>query len=359
MLDSGATRNLVYQTCLDTLPGNVQLVKIFDAETNYTVAAAFGDSYQCSEIATLKIYFTNDKFILSDFIIIPNSNERKLIIGRKLLHQLLYRLDENHQYITVMGEELVIDDNFSVRLFQVVVENKFLIDDYVKKYPDLFSDKLTVIPKHNFKYKVCLEGFDYHKPKPFYSNAVQSKHIEKFIQDGIDDNVLIQSDDPNELVALAPVFPIVQKDKVRVVTDFREINLCLKYQDEAIPPILVLIQNLATYSCFSTLDLKSAYFNVPLHEDGSPIGITTIFGNFKFQRLPFGLASAPAVFTRFMRSILMNLDYDKKTKKVPSSISKDIFYRRILNSFENQLLILLVYNCLILPKRFLLLRMLL
>lgn len=53
-----------------------------------------------------------------------------------------------------------------------------------------------------------------------------------------------------------------------------------------------------------------AYFNVPLDKDAARIGITTQFGNFEYKRLPFDLASAPAVFKRFMQFVLKDIQYE-------------------------------------------------
>lgn len=84
----------------------------------------------------------------------------------------------------------------------------------------------------------------------------------------------------------------------------------------------MLIQNLAAFAYFSTLDLKSAYYNVPLDPNtGSRIGIISHFGNFEFLTLPFSLESSPAIFTRFMRFILTGLQYDEEQHFVQAYIN--------------------------------------
>lgn len=59
---------------------------------------------------------------------------------------------------------------------------------------------------------------------------------------------------------------------------------------------------------FSTLDLESAYYQVPVHEDSR--SLTTFIthnGLFRFKQVPFGLASGPSCFQRMMSSILKGL----------------------------------------------------
>lgn len=136
----------------------------------------------------------------------------------------------------------------------------------------------------------------------------KQKKLNLFIEQGLKDDVPKEISDAWELIVLAPVFPIYQSGgKTRVVTDFREKNKFLIFQPDAIPPVDLLIQILYPYTIYSTLDLKSAYYNVPLDIKDARIGITTIHGNYQFGKLPFGLASFPAVFARLIRYIITDL----------------------------------------------------
>ena len=56
---------------------------------------------------------------------------------------------------------------------------------------------------------------------------------------------------------------------------------------------------------FLVLDLKSAYFNVPiLKKDRHKTAIIVRSGCYEFNYLPFGLKSAPATFMRFIHEAL-------------------------------------------------------
>ncbi|OWB86999.1 hypothetical protein B5S33_g5737 [[Candida] boidinii] len=172
----------------------------------------------------------------------------------------------------------------------------------MKKYPALFTDIFPSELKHDFEYTVKLNDFHYGESVIRYHNARDEEAVHNFIQDGLEHGILESFDDTEEQVALAPVFAIYQKNKVRIVTDFRKINQSLYYQSIPLKPVDLIISKLKNFKFFSSLDLKSAYHFVPIK--GDKIGITTTEGNLVFKRLPFGLASAPFVFTLFLKKIL-------------------------------------------------------
>ena len=60
---------------------------------------------------------------------------------------------------------------------------------------------------------------------------------------------------------------------------------------------------------FSKIDLKDAYLQVPVDDESQKLlVIDTHKGLFKYKRLPFGLASSPAIFQIFISQLLMNID---------------------------------------------------
>ena len=60
---------------------------------------------------------------------------------------------------------------------------------------------------------------------------------------------------------------------------------------------------------FSKLDFQDAYLQLPLDTDSKQyVAINTHHGLFQYNRLPFGVASAPAIFQRHMETLLQGLD---------------------------------------------------
>uniref|UniRef100_A0A7I4YM38 RNA-directed DNA polymerase n=1 Tax=Haemonchus contortus TaxID=6289 RepID=A0A7I4YM38_HAECO len=107
----------------------------------------------------------------------------------------------------------------------------------------------------------------------------------------------------------SPIVLVAKKDgTIRLCVDYREVNKVTKKDSYPLPAIDVTLQNLKGKRFFTTLDLASGYWQVPLTDKAKEISaFTTTSGLFQFRVLPFGLTTAPAVFQRLMENVLGNL----------------------------------------------------
>ena len=75
-----------------------------------------------------------------------------------------------------------------------------------------------------------------------------------------------------------------------------------------LPKIDDLFASLAGGQQFSKLDLSHAYLQLPLAKDAQPlVTVNTHKGLYRYQRLPFGVSSAPAIFQRTMETLLQGV----------------------------------------------------
>uniref|UniRef100_A0A7I5E5B3 RNA-directed DNA polymerase n=1 Tax=Haemonchus contortus TaxID=6289 RepID=A0A7I5E5B3_HAECO len=107
-------------------------------------------------------------------------------------------------------------------------------------------------------------------------------------------------------------FPIVLVEKkdgsLRLCVDYRELNKRIKQDPYPLPTIEAILQSLAGKKFFSTLDLCSGYWQIPLSEKAKEkSAFTTPEGLFQFKVTPFGLSTSPAVFQRLMDNVLHDL----------------------------------------------------
>ena len=108
---------------------------------------------------------------------------------------------------------------------------------------------------------------------------------------------------------LSPIVLVNKPDgSKRMCLDYRKVNQHLSTDIYPLPRVDELVDLAAGNKFYATLDMKDAYFQVPL--DPKSRDITTFSDSinlYRFKRLPFGLSCAPAIFTRHMSTLLSPL----------------------------------------------------
>ena len=111
----------------------------------------------------------------------------------------------------------------------------------------------------------------------------------------------------------SPVVMVKKKDSsLRFCVDFRQLNAATIKDARPIPRIDDLLDALHGARWFSTLDLKSGYWQVPIQEqDKEKMAFRTSSGQlFEFNQVPFGLCNTPATFSRLMDRVLAGLHWE-------------------------------------------------
>ena len=90
--------------------------------------------------------------------------------------------------------------------------------------------------------------------------------------------------------------------------DYRHVNKHLASDIYPLPRLEELVDQAAGHQYYATLDMREAHFQILLEENSRDLtafsdGVTL----YRFRRLPFGLSSSPAIFTRHMASHLSPL----------------------------------------------------
>ena len=107
-----------------------------------------------------------------------------------------------------------------------------------------------------------------------------------------------------------PIVPVVEADgSIRICGNYKvTINRALILDTYPLPRVEDLFSALSGGTVFSKLDLSHAYLQLPLDDASKPYTtISTHKGLFQYERLPFGIASAPSIFQRTMESLLSGL----------------------------------------------------
>ena len=107
----------------------------------------------------------------------------------------------------------------------------------------------------------------------------------------------------NSAYASAVILVRKRTDALRVCCNFRALNAKTAKDAYPLPRIDESVDALARARYFSTIDLQTAYVQVPMHpDDAHKTAFTTPFGLFEHRRMAFDLYNAPGTFQRLMQT---------------------------------------------------------
>ena len=192
-------------------------------------------------------------------------------------------------------------------------EERDSILELCSRFSDLFffeGDQLsaTDIVTHKINTPRCVKPINI---RPYRLPHAYQEEIEKQVREMKEANIIRDSVSPFNfpLVVVKKKKDSEGKQKIRICVDFRKLNEVTENEAYGLPNILEILESLGSSKYFSTLDLASGYHQIMIDKgDTHKTAFSTKSGHYEFLRLPFGLSSAPATFTRAMKSILMGLE---------------------------------------------------
>ena len=82
----------------------------------------------------------------------------------------------------------------------------------------------------------------------------------------------------------------------------------MSVEEYPLPTPEELFSTLSSGKIFSKLDLSQAYLQLPIEDNSKPyLTINTHQGLYAYNRLPFGISSAPAIFQKLMDTVLQGI----------------------------------------------------
>ena len=275
-LDTGASVSLISEATLNKLwPGRTALPSSVNLKT-YT-------GEKVSVLGSIRVLASNGS-TNSILPLLVTKTDGPSLIGRNWLAPLNLNVEQIHQ-------------------LQV---NKPL-EELLSRHKKCFGDELGCLK--GFKAKLFINPdvapkFNKARPLPYSTLPL----VDAALDDLVDQRVI---EPITHADWAAPIVPVLKRDKktVRICGDFSvTINSATKLDAYPIPRIEDLFTKLTGGKSFTKLDMSQAYLQIEIEEDSKDLlTINTHRGLFRYNRLPFGVSSAPGIFQRAMESLLYDI----------------------------------------------------
>ena len=187
-------------------------------------------------------------------------------------------------------------------------DSKQQLDNLLSRHSHVFKDELGLIKGTTAKLAVdtnaqpCFCNF---RSIPFSLRSRVEQQLDYLQNAGVIEPIQFSD-------WAAPIVPVVKPNgRVRICGDFKlTVNKVAKLDTYPLPKIDDLFSQLADGKRFSKLDLAHAYLQIALDDESKQyVVINTHKGLYRYNRLPFGIHSAPAIFQRTMENILRGIPH--------------------------------------------------
>ena len=180
------------------------------------------------------------------------------------------------------------------------------LDALLKRHAPLFDEGLGTVEPFRATLHVDPDATPkFFKPRqvPFAIKDAIGRELDRMEKQGT-----IEKVDHSEWAA--PIVAVPKKDGTfRICGDYKvTVNQALAVDQYPLPKPDDLFATLAGGKVFTKLDLSQAYLQLRLDEKSSDyVTINTHQGLYRCNRLPFGVASAPALFQKLMDTVLQGI----------------------------------------------------
>ncbi|CAB3230820.1 unnamed protein product [Arctia plantaginis] len=214
---------------------------------------------------------------------------------------------EEIEEIKVNFNEHVNKNDFITNLHHLDNIKKSRIHNLIENYNTIFAkDKYDVGTVTGYEARIDLKVDKYCSKRPYRWTLEDKIEIVKQVGNLLKNNLIEESYSP----FAAPVTLAFKRDentKSRLCIDFRELNKIVIPQAQPFALISDLIVKARNCKYFTTLDINSAFWSIPLRiEDRQKTGFVTQDGHYQWTCLPIGLKTSPAIFQRILSNILRN-----------------------------------------------------
>ncbi|GBM92433.1 Retrovirus-related Pol polyprotein from transposon 297 [Araneus ventricosus] len=185
-------------------------------------------------------------------------------------------------------------------------EQRATVRELLQEFQNLFSTSDCDVDRCNMtQHRINIGNHPPIKQYPRRLPLAKKEEAERLVKEMVDNVIIEESSGP----WASPIVLVKKKDgSTRFCVDYRKLNEITIKDSYPLPRIDDTLGALNGRQWFSTLDLKSGYWQVEIQpEDKEKTAFTTGEGLWQFKIMPFELCNVPATFERLMETVLRGL----------------------------------------------------
>uniref|UniRef100_A0A3B3XII2 ribonuclease H n=1 Tax=Poecilia mexicana TaxID=48701 RepID=A0A3B3XII2_9TELE len=250
-------------------------------ESKLSLKSYSGEKITVVGVAQVEVSYANQKKTLP-LVVVKGTGPN--LLGRGWLEELKLKWDEiRHVKTEAQG-----------------------LQEVLLRHEEVFKEELGMLRGVHATIRVSADAHPkFYKPRsvPYAMRSKVEEELERLLKEDIITPVKYAD-------WAAPIVPVLKPDgSVRICGDYKlTVNNASSLEQYPIPRVEDLFNALTEGKQFTKLDLSHAYQQIVMDEDSKKyLTINTHRGLFTYNRLPFGVSSAPAIFQRTMESLLQGL----------------------------------------------------
>ena len=209
-----------------------------------------------------------------------------------------------------INSEIKPDLNIDLDKSDLTENQKQKLRALIAQNRSVFATKLSELGSTNvYKHRFETKDETPVRSRHYRMSQEMKQLVESEIEQMLEHNII----EPSTTEWNSPIVMVRKKDgSYRMAADLRKLNSKCKPINFPLPRAEDIFDSIgqAKANYFSILDLVSGYWQIPLDpETKHKAGIVTHHGIWEWNKLPFGLVSAPAAFQKTMATVLRDLNW--------------------------------------------------
>lgn len=295
LLDSGSNTTILGSSGLHVLK-ELNLAINYDISLQLTTAD--GQIQNTLGYVQLPIVFNGDLHYVKTLIVPTITHE--LVLGMDFILKFNLKIDfGNFSYSSELSSCVV---NCIQGPEKLSSEQRSQLNEVVRLFEEIGPDDVLG----------CTHLYTHHidtgSAKPFKQRQYPLSHaMQKVLNEQVDEMLELDIIEPCVSPWSSPLWLVNKKDgSYRVCFDGRKLN-AVTVPDSYPPPLIdSVIMKIRDAKFLSSIDLKSAFFQIPLDEESKCKTAFAVHGRglFCFKRLPFGLSNSSSAMCRLLDSVI-------------------------------------------------------